>query len=451
MDRRALGKLHVRRAWPRPCHPCRAGARHGRQVHRAEGVDARQYGRLSLDLRDLHPDLSLRRRCSPAPTRPRRSMSRPRRCSPTPCRSTPIAAPDGPRRRSCWSASSISRPTNSGIDPAELRRRNFIPADAFPYQTPVALQYDSGDYQTTLHMALEAADYAGFEARRQEAAARGKLRGIGIATYIEACGIAPSAVVGSLGARAGLFEVGGGARPPDRQRHGPHRLAQPRPGARDDLRAARRPTVSASRSSRSRSSTATPPRSPTAWAPTARARWRSAAARSSRRWTRSSPRAARSPPTCWKPPKPTSSSRTASSRVAGTDRSKTLGEVALTAYVPHNFPHDELEPGLDETAFYDPKNFTFPSGAHIAEIEIDPDTGASDGRQLHRVRRFRPHHQPDDRRGPGPWRARAGHRPGAARRLRLRQGDRPAADRLLQRLRDAARRRSAELRAVDAT
>jgi carbon-monoxide dehydrogenase large subunit len=61
--------------------------------------------------------------------------------------------------------------------------------------------------------------------------------------------------------------------------------------------------------------------------------------------------------------------------VAGTDRSKSLGEVALTAYVPHNFPHEELEPGLDETAFYDPKNFTFPSGAHIAEVEIDPDTG----------------------------------------------------------------------------
>src|SRR6202043_483266 len=61
--------------------------------------------------------------------------------------------------------------------------------------------------------------------------------------------------------------------------------------------------------------------------------------------------------------------------VAGTDRSKTLGEIALTAYVPHNFPHEELEPGLDETAFYDPKNFTFPSGAHICEVEVDPDTG----------------------------------------------------------------------------
>src|ERR1700726_784888 len=93
-----------------------------------------------------------------------------------------------------------------GMDPAELRRRNFIAKDAYPYQTPVALQYDSGDYFTTLELALKASDVQGFEARRREAAARGKLRGLGIATYIEACGIAPSAVVGSLGARAGLFE-----------------------------------------------------------------------------------------------------------------------------------------------------------------------------------------------------------------------------------------------------
>src|ERR1700677_187890 len=94
-----------------------------------------------------------------------------------------------------------------GIDRVEIRRRNFIPADAFPYQTPVALQYDSGDYQTTLAVALKNADWAGFEARRATAKSRGKLRGIGISTYLEACGIAPSAVVGSLGARAGLYEV----------------------------------------------------------------------------------------------------------------------------------------------------------------------------------------------------------------------------------------------------
>jgi carbon-monoxide dehydrogenase large subunit len=61
--------------------------------------------------------------------------------------------------------------------------------------------------------------------------------------------------------------------------------------------------------------------------------------------------------------------------VAGTDRSKTFGEIALCAYVPHNYPLDKLEPGLDETAFYDPTNFTYPAGAHICEVEVDPDTG----------------------------------------------------------------------------
>ena len=63
--------------------------------------------------------------------------------------------------------------------------------------------------------------------------------------------------------------------------------------------------------------------------------------------------------------------------VAGTDKSKTLTDISLTAYVPHNYPIEELEPGLDETAFYDPKNFTFPGGCHVAEVEIDPETGAS--------------------------------------------------------------------------
>jgi carbon-monoxide dehydrogenase large subunit len=62
--------------------------------------------------------------------------------------------------------------------------------------------------------------------------------------------------------------------------------------------------------------------------------------------------------------------------VAGTDRAKAFGEIALTAYVPHNYPIEELEPGLDETAFYDPKNFTFPAGTHVCEVEVDADTGA---------------------------------------------------------------------------
>src|ERR671936_1123939 len=92
------------------------------------------------------------------------------------------------------------------LDPAEIRRKNFI--RQFPYQTPVALCYDTGNYEATLAAAQKMADVAGFKDRREQSARRGKLRGMGYACYIEACGIAPSNVAGSLGARAGLFEAG---------------------------------------------------------------------------------------------------------------------------------------------------------------------------------------------------------------------------------------------------
>ena len=91
-----------------------------------------------------------------------------------------------------------------GVDPAELRRANFV--REFPHQTPVIMMYDAGDYEASLDAAMAAADYSGFAARKAEAEARGKLRGIGFASYIEACGIAPSAAVGSLGAGVGLWE-----------------------------------------------------------------------------------------------------------------------------------------------------------------------------------------------------------------------------------------------------
>src|SRR5438045_3436352 len=92
-----------------------------------------------------------------------------------------------------------------GIAQDEIRRRNFI--RTFPYQTPVALMYDTGDYDASLDDAMKLADVAGFAARKAEAKTRGKLRGIGYASYIEACGIAPSNIAGALGARAGLFEA----------------------------------------------------------------------------------------------------------------------------------------------------------------------------------------------------------------------------------------------------
>ena len=261
-----------------------------------------------------------------------------------------------------------------GMDPAELRRRNFIPADAFPYQTPVALQYDNGDYGATLELALKAADYSGFEARRREAMARGKLRGIGIATYIEACGIAPSAVVGSLGARAGLFESAAVRVHPTGSVSvltGSHSHGQGHETTFSQLVAdtlgipiesieivhgdtAKIPYGMGTYGSRS-----------LAVGGTAIVKAMDKIIAKGRKIAAHLLEAAEADVEF----------KDGAFTVAGTDRSKSLGEVALTAYVPHNYPHDELEPGLDETAFYDPKNFTFPSGAHIAEIEIDPETG----------------------------------------------------------------------------
>jgi carbon-monoxide dehydrogenase large subunit len=100
----------------------------------------------------------------------------------------------------------MSRRRDLGIDRVEIRRRNFIPPDAFPYQTPVMLQYDSGDHSASLARALEVSRWSSFPTRREEATHRGKLRGIGIVTYIEACGLAPSRIARQLGARDGLFE-----------------------------------------------------------------------------------------------------------------------------------------------------------------------------------------------------------------------------------------------------
>src|ERR1700721_2177850 len=90
------------------------------------------------------------------------------------------------------------------VDPAELRRKNFI--TSFPHQTPVIMAYDVGDFGASLDSALKAIDYAGFPARKEKAKKDGKLRGIGFSCYIEACGIAPSKAVGSLGAGVGLWE-----------------------------------------------------------------------------------------------------------------------------------------------------------------------------------------------------------------------------------------------------
>ena len=262
-----------------------------------------------------------------------------------------------------------------GMDPAELRRRNFIPANAFPYQTPVALQYDSGDYQTTLEMALRAAGYVEFETRRQEAARRGKLRGIGLATYIEACGIAPSAVAGALGARAGLYEsgairvnpTGGVTVLTGSHSHGQGHETTFAQLVSDYL------GVPIESVEIVHGDTNKLPFGMGTYGSRSLAVGGSAIVKAMDKIIAKGRKIAAH---LLEASEADVEFKNGQFTVAGTDRSKAFGEIALTAYVPHNFPHEELDPGLDESAFYDPKNFTFPSGAHIAEVEVDPDTGS---------------------------------------------------------------------------
>src|SRR3984957_4080310 len=263
---------------------------------------------------------------------------------------------------------------DTGIDRVELRRRNFIPADAFPYQTPVALQYDSGDYQTTLAVGLKNADWAGFEARRASAKARGKLRGIGISTYLEACGIAPSAAVGSLGARAGLYEcanvrvhlTGSVTVFTGTHSHGQGHETTMAQLVVDQL------GVPLDQVDIVHGDTATIPFGMGTYGSRSLVVGGTAMVKAMDKIIAKGKKIA-----AHLMEASVNDIEFADNKftVAGTDKSKSLTEISLAAYIPHNYPIEELEPGLEEMAYYDPKNFTFPGGCHIAEVEIDPDTG----------------------------------------------------------------------------
>jgi len=266
---------------------------------------------------------------------------------------------------------------DTGVDRVELRRRNFIAPDAFPYQTPVALQYDSGNYQATLDAALQAADAAGFEARRATAKARGRLRGLGISTYIEACGIAPSAVAGSLGARAGLYECANIRVHPTGSvtvYTGAHSHGQGHETTLAQL-VVDQLGVPLDQVEVVHGDTDKIPFGMGTYGSRSLAVGGSAMVKAMDKIVAKGKKIAAH---LMEASVDDIEFKDGKFTVSGTDKSKALVEISLAAYVPHNYPIEELEPGLEETAFYDPKNFTFPAGCHVAEVEIDADTGVTE-------------------------------------------------------------------------
>ncbi len=261
-----------------------------------------------------------------------------------------------------------------GLDPVAFRRRNFV--RSFPHQTPVIMSYDAGDYDAALTKALEMADTAGFAARRADSERRGRLRGLGYSAYIEACGIAPSQAVGSLGAGVGLWESAEVRVNPTgnievltgSHSHGQGhettfaQLVSDRLGVPiDAVKIVHRDTdkVQFGMGTYGSRSGAVGMSAVAKALDKVIAKGRKVAAH------------------VLEASEQDIEFKDGAFTVAGTDRSLGFADTALQAYVAHKFNGSELEPGLKEGAFYDPTNFTFPAGVHICEVEIDPATGVT--------------------------------------------------------------------------
>jgi carbon-monoxide dehydrogenase large subunit len=261
-----------------------------------------------------------------------------------------------------------------GMDQAEFRRLNYIPKDAFPYQTAVALQYDTGDYEPALDSAMQMIDYKNFENRRSEAAKRGKYRGIGVSSYIEACGIAPSAVAGALGGRVGGWESASVRVDPTGTITvftGAHSHGQGHATTFAQIVSERLGVPNSSVELVHGDSDKTPFGMGT-YGSRSLAVGGVALSKALDKVVEKSKKIAAH---LMEASAEDVEFKNGKFTVAGTDKETAFGDVALAAYVPHNYPLETLEPGLEETAFYDPMNFTYPAGTHIAEVEVDPATG----------------------------------------------------------------------------
>lgn len=257
------------------------------------------------------------------------------------------------------------------VDPAELRRTNFI--TQFPHQTPVIMAYDTGDFNASLDAAMKAIDYAGFPARKAQAKSQGKLRGIGVSCYIEACGIAPSKAVGSLGAGVGLWESAEVRVNPVGTIEiltGSHSHGQGHETTFCQL-VAERLGVPISQVSIVHGDTDKVQFGMGTYGSRSAAVGLTAILKAMEKMESKAKKIAAH---ALEASEADIVIENGEFKVTGTDKAIALPMVALAAYTAHNLP-DGMEPGLKESAFYDPTNFTFPAGAYICELEVDPGTG----------------------------------------------------------------------------
>jgi aerobic carbon-monoxide dehydrogenase large subunit len=264
-----------------------------------------------------------------------------------------------------------------GLDRAEIRRRNLIPVSAMPYKTPVGPTYDCGNFPQILERALALSSYKDFESRRAESRARNRLRGIGIACFVESSGVAPSKLAGMMGARGGFYESAQVRVAPDGSVTaylGTHNHGQGHETAFAQI-LSRSLGLTMEKIRIVEGDTDIVPAGTGTFGSRSIAVGGSAlhvaAAKIVEKGRRIAAHLLEAAPQ-------DISFEDGVFAVGGTDRRLSFAQVAGAAYVPHNYPHQSLEPGLDENAFYDPPNFAFSNGAHVCEVEVDPDTGRAE-------------------------------------------------------------------------
>ena len=262
------------------------------------------------------------------------------------------------------------------MDPVELRRKNFIPTEAFPYQTPVAFLYDSGNYQQLMDKAVELSGYAALRTAQAEARSKGRLVGIGVGACIEASGPAPSAVAGALGGVTGFWESGGirvHATGKVTALTGAHSHGQGHETTFAQI-VADEFGISIDDVDIVHGDTAVITNGMGTYGSRSTSVGGSALVRSAEKV-----RAKMMKIAAHQLEAPLDDMvydrDTGKVYVKGVpDKAKTFGELAFAAYTAHNLPAD-IEPGMDEDTYYNPANFTFPNSVHIAQVEIDRDTG----------------------------------------------------------------------------
>ncbi|MEM7466304.1 MAG: xanthine dehydrogenase family protein molybdopterin-binding subunit [Pseudomonadota bacterium] len=261
-----------------------------------------------------------------------------------------------------------------GLSSTEIRRRNFIPKDEFPYEVCTGLFYDSGDYEQCMSLALNAINYEEFDRRRAESEARGKLRGMGLAVYTEVAGVGPSGPLMAGGSEIGFYEVTSVRVNPDgtvtvltgSHSHGQGHETSFAQIVADEL------AMDIDDIEIVHGDTAKIPYGVGTFASRSISLGGGALSLGLKKVIAKGQIIA---------------AHVLDAdidnlefidgfyKVKNSDQILAFKEVAHLAYVPSNFPHGEIELGLEETTYYDPPNFTFPAGCHCCEIEIDPETG----------------------------------------------------------------------------